>query len=83
MSCQMVECGWSNEPTRLDVNRRPFVLESPYLQAYFISLCVIFGVAFKIVFVGPYMIVCLYGVLRRRLQSRTGAGDSGASSFAL
>ena len=31
----------------------------------------------------PYMIVCLYGVLRRRLQSRTGAGEDGASSFTL
>ena len=27
------------------------------------------------------MIVCLYGVLRRRLQSRTGAGDSGAKAI--
>ena len=33
--------------------------------------------------VSPYMIVCLYGVLRRRLQSRTGAGEDGASSFTL
>ena len=33
--------------------------------------------------VGPYMIVCLFGVLRCRLQSRTGADDSDASSFAL
>ena len=37
----------------------------------------------KICIVGPYMIVCLYGGLRRRLQSRIGAGDSGASSFAI
>ena len=36
----------------------------------------------NICMVGPYMIVCLYGGLRRRLQSRTSAGDSGASSFA-
>ena len=30
-----------------------------------------------------YVIVCLYGVLRRRLQSRADACDSGASSFTL
>ena len=33
--------------------------------------------------VNPYMIVCLFDVLRRRFQSKTGAGDSGASSFDL
>ena len=33
--------------------------------------------------VSPYMIVCLYSVFCRRLQSRTGAGEDGASSFAL
>ena len=33
--------------------------------------------------VSPYMIVCLYGVLCRWLQSRTGAGEDGASSFTL
>ena len=34
-------------------------------------------------YVSPYMIVCLYGVLCRRLQSRTDAGEVGASSFTL
>ena len=33
--------------------------------------------------VGPYMIVCLHGGLRRRLQPRTGVCNSGASSFAI
>ena len=32
---------------------------------------------------GPYIILCLSGGLRRRLQSRTDASGSGASSFAL
>ena len=41
------------------------------------------GSSSSILSFGIHMIVCLYGVLRRRLQSRPAAGDSGANSFAL
>lgn len=34
-------------------------------------------------YVGPYMIVGLYGVSHRRLQSRFGTDSSGGNSFAL